>query len=395
MSERGRRIYLDNHSTTPVDGRVLEAMLPFFSEHFGNAASKSHSFGWEAESAVESARKQVAAIIGAEPKEIIFTSGATESDNLALKGVALSLRNKGSHIITSNIEHKAVLDTCAVLEQEGFSVSYLPVDSSGLIDPYDVGRAIKKETILVSIMHANNEIGVLQDIQEVGRICRDKGIFFHTDASQSVGKVPLSVNTCHLDLVSFSAHKMYGPKGVGALYVRSVNPRVELKPIISGGGHERGMRSGTLNVPSIVGFGKACSIAAAEQAQEGARLLALRERLRGGLLNRLDQVYLNGHLEKRLPGNLNISIDQVDSESLLMELEEEIAISSGSACTSASLEPSYVLRAIGLSNELADSSIRFGIGRFNTEDEIDYAVNRLVDLIRHLRASPAPRRCRK
>lgn len=395
MSERVRRIYLDNHSTTPVDGRVLEAMLPFFSEHFGNAASKSHSFGWEAEAAVESARKQVAAIIGAEPKEIIFTSGATESDNLALKGVALSLRDKGTHIITSNIEHKAVLDTCAVLEQEGFSITYLPVDSSGLIDPYDVGRAIRKETILVSIMHANNEIGVLQDIEEIGRICRDRGIFFHTDASQSVGKVTLNVNTCHLDLVSFSAHKMYGPKGVGALYVRSSNPRVELKPIISGGGHERGMRSGTLNVPCIVGFGKACAIAASEQGQEGVRLLAFRERLRSGLLNRLDQIYLNGHPEKRLPGNLNISIEQVDSESLLMELEEEIAISSGSACTSASLEPSYVLRAIGLSNELADSSIRFGIGRFNTEDEIDYAVNRLVDLIGHLRASPAPRRCRK
>lgn len=370
-------------------------MLPFFSEHFGNAASKSHIFGWEAEEAVENARTSIATVIGAKPKEIVFTSGATESDNLALKGTALLLRSKGNHIITSNIEHKAVLDTCKVLEEEGFAVTYLPVNRCGLVDLGDLRKAIRRDTILVSIMHANNEIGVLQDIQGIGGICRDHEILFHTDAAQSVGKVPLNVETCHLDLVSFSAHKLYGPKGVGALYVRSSNPRVQLKPIINGGGHERGMRSGTLNVPAIVGFGEACAIAMAEEEVEAQRLFGLREQLRSGLFRELEELCVNGDLEKRLPGNLNVSFGGVDGESLLMGLEEEIAVSSGSACTSHSIEPSYVLRAIGRSNELADASIRFGIGRFNTNGDIDYTIKRIVELIKELRTLPRRRMCRK
>ena len=390
-----KRIYLDNHSTTAVDPRVLNAMLPYFSERFGNAASKSHVFGWEAEEAVQEAREHVAALLGAEPKEIVFTSGATESDNLALMGSACVLRHKGMHLITSNIEHKAVLDTCKALAQEGFVITYLPVDKCGLISTNELRKAIRSDTILVSIMHANNEIGVLQNIDEIGAICRSFGVLFHTDAAQSVGKVPVNVESSRIDLLSVSAHKLYGPKGIGALYVRSDGPRVHLKPIINGGGHERGMRSGTLNVPAIVGFGKACALALVEGEGEAQRLLALREKLREGLLSELDDVYVNGDLEKRLPGNLNVSFAGVTGESILMGLEDEIAVSSGSACSSHSIEPSHVLRAIGRTPELADSSIRFGIGRFTTQADIDYAISRVVELTIHLRALPQRQICNR
>ena len=377
-------IYMDNHATTPLDPRVLDAMLPFFKDQFGNAASRNHKFGWEAEQAVEIARKQIAGLIGADPREIVITSGATESDNLALKGVAGMYREKGDHIITAVTEHKAILDTCKHLEKDGFRVTFLPVANNGLIDLDDLKRAITDKTILISIMHGNNEVGVLQDIKEIGRLARERGVLFHTDATQSIGKVPFDVNELNVDIASMSAHKMYGPKGVGALYVRRRNPRVLLTPIIDGGGHERGMRSGTLNVPGIVGFGKAAEIAAQEMPQESARTFALRERLRTTMESELDELYINGDMKSRLPGNLNMSFAFVEGESLLMGIND-IAVSSGSACTSASLEPSYVLKALGVGEDLAHTSIRFGIGRFNTEEEVDYVANRVIETVRRLR----------
>jgi len=380
-------IYLDNHSTTRVDPRVLEAMLPFFSDCFGNASS-GHVFGWEAEDAVEAARKEVAFLLGAKPAEIFFTSGATESDNLALKGSAGNLLPKGNHIITSQTEHKAVLDTCKVLANKGFEVTYLPVDSKGLIDPDQVRQAIREKTILVSIMHANNEIGVVQNLKDIGRVCKEKEVVFHTDAAQSLGKITINVDEAGVDLVAVSAHKMYGPKGVGALYVRS-NAGFRLQPITWGGGQEQGVRSGTLNVPAIVGFGKACVIAAAEHEEEGQRVLALREKLRTGLTCELDGVFVNGDIENRLPGNLNLSFSGVSGQSLLTGLQGELAVSSGSACSSHSASASYVLRALGCSEELADSSLRFGIGRFNDEKEIDYAVSRITSLVKQLRGQPS------
>jgi len=377
-------IYLDNHATTPVDPRVLEAMLPYFTERFGNAASKSHPFGWEAESAVDTAREQIAKLIGAAAKEIVITSGATESDNLAIKGVADAYREKGNHIVTCVTEHKAVLDSCKVLQKHGFDVTYLPVRSDGLIDVQQLKEALTDRTILISLMAANNEIGTINPVKEIGRLAKEKNILFHTDATQGVGKIPLNVETMGIDLLSLTAHKMYGPKGVGALYVRSTKPRVKLTPLIDGGGHERGMRSGTLNVPGIVGLGKACEIAQREMSAEGERLIALRERLKDGIVAELDEVYLNGHAVERLAGNLNMSFADIEGESLLMGLKE-IAVSTGSACTSASLEPSYVLKAIGLADELAYSAIRFGLGRFNTEEEIDFTIHRVVEEVRRLR----------
>ncbi|HXE91755.1 MAG TPA: IscS subfamily cysteine desulfurase [Terriglobales bacterium] len=377
-------IYMDNHATTPMDPRVLEAMLPYFTEKFGNAASRNHPFGWAAEEAVENAREQIAKLIGATAKEIIFTSGATESDNLAIKGVAHMYREKGNHIITCVTEHKAVLDTCKHLEKEGFRVTYLPVQADGRIDLDDLKRAIDDKTILVSIMAANNEIGVLQPIEEIGKICKERGVLFHTDAVQAIGKVPFDVNKANVSLASLTAHKIYGPKGVGALYVRRKNPRVQLAPIIDGGGHERGMRSGTLNVPGIVGFGKACELAMQEMPEESKRLAGLRDRLKEKLMENLDEVFINGSMEHRLPGNLNMSFAYVEGESLLMGIND-VAVSSGSACTSATLEPSYVLKALGTGDDLAHSSIRFGIGRFNTEAEVDYVVGKLTEVVRRLR----------
>lgn len=379
-------IYLDNHATTPVDPRVLEAMIPYFTDKFGNAASKSHAFGWEAEAAVDLARGQIAKLIGAiSPREIVITSGATESDNLAIKGVAEAYREKGNHIVTCVTEHKAVLDSCKVLEKHGWQVTYLPVKSDGLIDLARLQEALTGRTVLISIMAVNNEIGTIQPLKEISGIARQRGILFHTDATQGVGKIPINVETMGIDLLSLTAHKMYGPKGVGALYVRATKPRVKITPIIDGGGHERGMRSGTLNVPGIVGLGKACEIAQREMAAEGERLIALRERLKNGIVSQLDEAYINGHPVQRLAGNLNMSFAYVEGESLLMGLKE-IAVSTGSACTSASLEPSYVLKAIGVSDELAYSAIRFGLGRFNTEAEIDYTVQRVVDEVHRLRA---------
>ena len=377
-------IYMDNHATTPVDPRVLEAMLPYFTSDFGNAASRNHQFGWLAEEGVEKAREQVAKLVGATAKEIIFTSGATESDNLAIKGVAEMYREKGNHIITAATEHKAVLDTCKRLEKYGYKVTYLPVQKDGLVDLEDLKRAFTDKTILVTIMYANNEIGVLQPVEEIGKLCRERGVLFHSDATQAVGKVPVDVNKQNIDIMSISAHKMYGPKGVGALYVRRKNPRVQLAAIIDGGGHERGMRSGTLNVPGIVGLGKAAEIAGSEMPQESCRLAGLRNRLKDKLLNGLDEVYVNGTMEHRLPGNLNVSFLYVEGESLLMGIND-VAVSSGSACTSATLEPSYVLKALGLGDDLAHSSIRFGLGRFNTEAEVDYVAERLVDVVSKLR----------
>jgi len=377
-------IYMDYHATTPVDPRVLEAMLPFFTEHFGNAASRNHHFGWEAESAVETARKQVADLIGANVKEIIFTSGATESNNLAIKGVAEMYREKGNHIITCVTEHKAVIDTCKKLEKQGARVTYLPVQKDGRISLDDLRAAITDKTILITIMTANNEIGVLQPIAEIGAIAKEKGILFHTDAVQAVGKIPVDVTSAKVDLLSLSAHKMYGPKGVGALYVRRRNPRVLLSEQISGGGHERGMRSGTLNVPGIVGLGKAAALAKAEMATEGERLRKLRDRLNEKFHAGLDEIYINGSMEHRLPHNLNISFAYVEGESLLMGIND-VAVSSGSACTSASLEPSYVLKALGAGDDLAHSSIRFGLGRWTTEEEVDYVVEKLTTVVRRLR----------
>jgi len=377
-------IYMDYHATTPVDPRVLEAMLPFFTERFGNAASRNHAFGWAAEEAVEQARQHVADLLGANVKEVIFTSGATESNNLAIKGVAEMYREKGNHVITCVTEHKAVIDTCKKLEKQGARVTYLPVQKDGRIALDDLRAAITDKTILITIMAANNEIGVLQPVAEIGAIAKEKGILFHTDAVQAVGKIPFDVNASKVDLVSLSAHKMYGPKGVGALYVRRRNPRVLLAEQISGGGHERGMRSGTLNVPGIVGLGKAAEIAKAEMAAEGERLRVLRDRLHAGLQRNLDELYVNGSMEHRLPHSLNVSFAYVEGESLLMGIND-VAVSSGSACTSASLEPSYVLKALGAGDDLAHSSIRFGLGRFTTEEEVDYVVDRLTTVVRRLR----------
>ncbi len=377
-------IYMDNHATTPVDPRVLETMLPYFTDTFGNAASRNHEFGWKAEEGVERGREQVAKLVGATPKEIIWTSGATESDNLAIKGVAEMYREKGNHIITEVTEHKAVLDTCKRLEKDGFEVTYLPVQKDGRIDLDELRKAITPKTILITIMYANNEIGVVQPIAEIGAIAKEKGVFFHVDGVQAVGKIPVDVNKDNIDLLSISAHKLYGPKGVGALYVRRRNPRVQLAAIIDGGGHERGMRSGTLNVTGIVGFGKACEICQEEMPVESARLRALRDRLKEAIFTQLDEVYVNGSMTYRLPHNLNISFAYVEGESMLMGIND-IAVSSGSACTSATLEPSYVLKALGVGEDLAHTSIRFGIGRFNTQEEVDYVAARVVETVRRLR----------
>lgn len=378
-------IFMDNHSTTPMDPRVLEAMLPYFCEKFGNAASRNHAFGWEAEEAVEGARKQIAALIHADAKELVFTSGATESDNLALKGVLDMYKEKGDHIITSLTEHRAVLDTAKTLESKrGVKVTYLPVDKYGMVNPEDVKNAITDKTILISIMMANNEIGTINPIKEIGKIAKEKGVLFHCDATQGVGKIPVNVQDLGIDLMSFSAHKIYGPKGVGALYVRKKAPRVRLVPMMDGGGHERGMRSGTLPVPLIVGFGKACELAGQDMPAESAKLSGLRDRLQETIMKALDETYLNGHPTQRLPHNLNISFAYVEGESLLMGAKE-IALSSGSACTSATLEPSYVLRALGVGSDLAHSSIRFGLGRFNTVEEVDYTAKRIIEIVTKLR----------
>jgi cysteine desulfurase len=376
-------IYLDNHATTPLDPRVLEAMLPFLTSRFGNAASNSHSFGWEAAAAVENARRQIAAAIGGSPQEIVFTSGATESDNLAIKGVLEANRDKGNHVITVISEHKAVLDSCKHLEKIGCRVTWLPVCSNGLIDLDQLCDAFTDQTILVSIMAANNETGVLQPLEEIGRLCRERGVLFHSDAVQALGKVPLDVSRARLDLASLTAHKLYGPKGCGALYVRH-DAAVRLFPMIDGGGHESGLRSGTLNVPGIVGFGKACEIAQNEMAEESCRLTLLRNRLRDRLLAELDDVVINGCMEQRLPGNLNMSFLHVEGETLLTGLND-VALSSGSACSSGKTLASHVLKALGLSDEAAGCAIRFGIGRFNTEPEIDYVAGRVIELVKNLR----------
>ena len=377
-------IYMDNHATTPLDPRVLQAMLPYFTEKFGNAASRNHSFGWSAEEAVENARQQVASLINATAKEIIWTSGATESEHLMIKGVAERYREKGNHIITEAIEHKAVLDTCKNLEKHGFEVTYLPVQKDGRVNPEDVRKAIRPTTILITVMYANNEIGAVNPIAEIGKIAKEHGIFFAVDGVQAVGKIPVDVQKDNIDLLAISAHKIYGPKGVGALYVRRRNPRVQLSAIIDGGGHERGMRSGTLNVPGIVGLGKACEICQQEMPQESKRLLGLRERLRKGLEAKLDEVYINGSMEYRLPNNLNMSFAYVEGESLLMGIND-VAVSSGSACTSATLEPSYVLKALGVGEDLAHTSIRFGLGRFTTQEEVDYVIDKMVQVVTKLR----------
>ena len=378
-------VYMDNHATTRVDSRVLEAMLPYFTEKFGNAASRNHSFGWEAEEAVDKARNQIAALVGATSKNIIFTSGATESDNLAIKGVVEFYKEKGNHIITCVTEHKAVLDSCRALERAGkATVTYLPVDKFGMVDPDAVRKAITDKTVLITIMWANNEIGTIHPIAEIGKIAKEKGIIFHTDAVQAIGKVPVDFEKAGVDLGSITAHKLYGPKGIGAIYVRSKGPRVRLTPMVDGGGHERGMRSGTLNVPGIVGLGAACELAGKEMPEESQRLIQLRSQLQAGLFERLDEIYVNGHPTERLPGNLNVSFAYVEGESLLMGIND-IAVSSGSACTSATLEPSYVIRALGIDDELAHSSIRFGLGRFNTEEEVDYVTDRVSKEVKRLR----------
>jgi cysteine desulfurase len=377
-------IYMDNHATTPMDPRVLEAMLPYFNQIFGNAASRNHQFGWEAESAVDKAREQIAKLINCTPKEIIFTSGATESNNLAIKGIAEMYREKGNHIITQVTEHKAVLDTCKKLERQGYEVTYLPVETDGLVSVEKLAAAITPKTILVTIMFANNEIGVIQPIAEIGKLCHEKGILFHTDAVQAVGKIPVDVQAMNIDVLSLTAHKIYGPKGVGALYVRRRNPRVQITEQINGGGHERGMRSGTLNVPGIVGLGKACEIAGEEMAAETARLKELRDYLEKKFEDALDYIHVNGNMEHHLPGNLNMSFVHVEGESLLMGIND-IAVSSGSACTSATLEPSYVLKALGLGDDVAHSSIRFGLGRFNTKAEVDYVSDKVISVVKHLR----------
>jgi len=377
-------IYMDSHATTPVDPRVMKKMLPYFTEEFGNAASRNHVFGWKAEEAVNKAREQIAALLHASPKEIIFTSGATESDNLALRGVAEMYRKKGNHIITSPTEHKAVLDTCRRLERQGFDVTYLPVDRYGIVDPDDVKRAISDRTILVSVMAANNEIGTVAPLKEIGAVTRERGVLFHSDAVQAFGKIPFDVEEMNIDLASVTAHKMYGPKGLGALYVRKKNPRVRLTPIIDGGGHERGMRSGTLNVPGIVGFGEACALCRKEMAEESQRIAGQRDRLYSLIRKEIDEIFLNGHPEKRLPHNLNLAFAYVEGESLLMGLEN-IAVSSGSACTSATLEPSHVLKALGVSEDLAHTSIRFGLHRFTTDEEVGYVAQKVIESVKRLR----------
>ncbi len=377
-------VYMDNNSTTRTDPRVVEAMLPFFTEHYGNSASRNHPFGWAAETAVDEARDQIANLLGATGKEIIFTSGATESNNLALKGVAAMYKKKGNHIVTVATEHKCVLDTSKRLERDGYDVTYLPVDKFGRVGGEQVRAALTDKTILVSVMMANNEIGTVMPIAEIGKVCKEKGVLFHTDAVQAVGKLPIDVLKMGVDLLSLSAHKMYGPKGIGALYVRKKDPRVRLEPIIDGGGHERGMRSGTLPVPLIVGFGKAAEIARVEMADEIARTYRLRERLRSRIMDNLPESYTNGHPTERLPGNANISFAYVEGEGLMMGIKD-VAVSSGSACTSASLEPSYVLRALGVGDELAHSSIRFGIGRFNTQEEVDFVADLVVREVTRLR----------
>ncbi len=378
-------IYMDYNATTPVDPRVLEEMLPYFTEKFGNAASKSHAFGWTAEEAVNVGRERVAKLIGAQSAtEVVITSGATESDNLAIKGVAEYLQDKGKHIITTTIEHKAVLDTCKRLEKQGWQVTYVPVGKEGLVDPDDIRKAMTDQTVLVSVMLANNEVGTVQPLEEIGKLTSERGILFHTDAVQGLGKVPFDVNATNADLVSISAHKMYGPKGVGALWVRRKPRRVRLVAQMDGGGHERGMRSGTLNVPGVVGLGKAAELAMLEGKDEAARALKMRERLRTLIMDGLDQVFLNGSLDRRLPGNLNLSFAFVEGEAIMMAIKD-VAVSSGSACTSASLEPSYVLKAMGVGDELAHSSIRFGIGRFTTDEEVEYVGRLVVEKISGLR----------
>ena len=377
-------IYLDHNATTPCDPRVVEAMIPYFTNAFGNAASRNHQFGWVAEEAVDNAREEVAKLIGADPKEIIFTSGATEGDNLALKGVFEMYASKGNHIITCNIEHKAVLDTCKHIEKEGGEVTYLKVKDNGLIDLEELEAAIKSNTILIAIMYANNEIGTVMPMKEISAIAKKKGILVFSDATQAVGKIPVDVNKDGIDLLAFSAHKMYGPKGVGALYVRRKNPRVKVTAQIDGGGHERGMRSGTLNVPGIVGFGKACEIARTEMAEETERVSKLRDKLQNALLQ-VEESYLNGDKEHKLPHVTNISFKYVEGEGLMMGFNKNIAVSSGSACTSASLEPSYVLKALGLGDDLAHSSLRFGLGRFTTEDQIDYTIEQVTNTVNKLR----------
>jgi cysteine desulfurase len=377
-------IYLDNNATTPMDPRVLEAMIPYFTEHFGNAASRNHPFGWQAEEAVDYAREQVALLIGADPKEIIFTSGATEGDNLGIKGVYEMYASKGNHIITATTEHKAVLDTCKHIEKLGGEVTYLDVQENGLINVDDLEAAIKPTTILVAIMYANNEIGVVQPVKEISAIAKKHGVLFFTDAVQAVGKIPVDVNNDGIDIMAFTAHKMYGPKGIGALYVRRKNPRVKVTAQMDGGGHERGMRSGTLNVPGIVGFGKACELARLEMAADAERLSKLRDKLENALLQ-LEEAYVNGSRESRLPHVANISFKHVEGEGLLMGFNKNIALSSGSACTSASLEPSYVLKALGLGDDLAHSSLRFGLGRFTTEEQIDYTIEQISNTVNKLR----------
>ena len=381
-------IYLDHHATTPCDARVLEAMMPVFSETFGNAASRQHAFGWQAEALVDRAREQVAALINCNPTEIIFTSGATESDNLAIKGVARSYAAKGKHIVTDVIEHHAVLDSCGALEKEGFRVTYLPVQPDGWIRPEEVEAAIEPDTVLVTVMYANNEIGTINPVGEIGAVCRGKGVLFHCDAVQAMAYLPCDVQELGIDLLSISAHKMYGPKGVGALFVRRRRPRVRLKPIIDGGGHERGMRSGTLNVPGIVGLGMACEICSREREADAERVRSLRDRLREKILAALPDAVLNGSIERRLPNNLNISFPGIDGDALMARLGP-IAVSSGSACTSASPEPSYVLKSLGVSDAIAAASIRFGLGRSTTQDEIDRAADATIEAVKHL-ASISP-----
>jgi cysteine desulfurase len=377
-------IYLDNNATTPCDPRVVDTMIPYFTQNFGNAASRNHSFGWVAEEAVDYAREQIAKLIGADPKEIIFTSGATEADNLAIKGVYEMYAAKGNHIITTTIEHKAVLDTCKHLEKQGAEVTYLEVDDKGMINLQDLEKAITPKTILVAIMYANNEIGTINPMKEISAIARKHGVLVMTDAVQAVGKIPVDVNKDGIDLLAFTAHKMYGPKGVGALYVRRKNPRVKVTAQIDGGGHERGMRSGTLNIPGIVGFGKACEICYNEMAADTARIIKLRDKLENGLLQ-IEESYLNGHPTNRLPHVANISFKHVEGEGLLMGINKHIALSSGSACTSASLEPSYVLKALGLGDDLAHSSLRFGLSRFSTEEEVDFTIKAVTDTVHKLR----------
>jgi len=377
-------IYLDYQATTPMDPRVLEAMMPYFTYKFGNPGSRSHSYGWEAEEGVEKARGQVAKLIGADEKEVIFTSGATESNNLAIKGVAEFYKDRRNHIVTTVTEHKCVLDTCRHLEQQGFDVTYLPVKKDGLVDLDELRAAVTDKTVLVSIMAVNNEIGVIQPLAEIGAICRERGVVFHTDAAQAAGKIPLDVNAMKIDLMSISGHKIYGPKGIGALYVRR-KPRVRMEAMIHGGGQERGFRSGTLPTPLCVGLGEACAIAQKEMGAEAERLQGLRDRLFDGLKARLPDIYLNGDLGQRIPGNLNISFAYVEGEGLMMGIKE-LAVSSGSACTSASLEPSYVLRALGVEEELAHTSLRLGLGRFSTEQDVDYAIEHIVQAVNRLRA---------